>query len=119
MLELFAHEYPAIRNAVSSYTITDEETKITLRETLSQHNYLLDPHGAVAFAGLERYLQQHSMEKGIILETAHPVKFYDVVEPITGQTVKRPEIICSILDKKKQSVIMKPDYKVFKEFLLS
>ena len=118
MLELFKHEYPQIKNAVSSFSISDEETRIKLKETLNKYNYLLDPHGAVAFAGLEKYLQQHNDAKGIILETAHPVKFYDVVEPITGQTVERPEAIHSILGKKKESVRMSPDYKAFKQFLL-
>src|SRR5215210_860067 len=119
ILELFKHEYPEIKNAVSSYSITDKETKITLKETLNQYNYLLDPHGAVAFAGLEKYLQQHPSAQGIILETAHPVKFYDVVEKITGQPVKTPDSIYGILHKKKESVKLLPDYKVFKEFLLS
>ncbi|HKG68046.1 MAG TPA: threonine synthase, partial [Segetibacter sp.] len=100
ILELFKHEYPEIKNAVSSYSITDKETKITLKETLNQYNYLLDPHGAVAFAGLEKYLQQHPSAQGIILETAHPVKFYDVVEKITGQPVKTPDSIYGILHKK-------------------
>ncbi len=118
ILELFKHEYPEVKNAVTSYSITDEETKTTLKNTYEKFNYLLDPHGAVAFAGLERYLEQHPTEKGIILETAHPVKFYDVVEPITGQKVQVPESIRSILNKKKESVKMSPDYNEFKEFLL-
>ncbi|MCW3109534.1 MAG: threonine synthase, partial [Segetibacter sp.] len=119
ILELFKHEYPEVKNAVSSFSITDEETKTTLKNVLTKYKYLLDPHGAVAFAGLERYLEQHTSDKGIILETAHPVKFYDVVEPITGQKVETPESIHGILNKKKESVKMKPDYKEFKEFLLS
>lgn len=118
MLELFKHEYPQVKNAVSSFSISDEETKTTLEVALSKYNYLLDPHGAVAFAALERYLEQHAA-KGIILETAHPVKFYDVVEPITGQKVEPPEAIKAILGKKKDSVKMKPDYKEFTEFLFS
>lgn len=119
ILELFKHEYRQIKNAVTSYSITDEETTTTLKETYHQHNYLLDPHGAVAFAGLEKYLQKHPFEKGIILETAHPVKFYDVVEPIISQPVERPESIHGILQKKKESVKMLPDYEGFKEFLLA
>ncbi len=119
ILELFKHEYPQIKNAVTSYSITDEETKTTLKKTFNQHNYILDPHGAVAFAGLEKFLQQHPSEKGIILETAHPVKFYNVVEPIISQPVERPESIHGILHKKKESVKMVPEYKVFKEFLLA
>jgi threonine synthase len=119
ILELFKHEYPQVKNTVTSYSITDEETAKTLKETYTKHNYLLDPHGAVAFAALENYLQKHSSEKGIILETAHPVKFYDAVEFIIGQPVERPDSILSIINKKKQSIKMLPDYEEFKEFLLS
>jgi threonine synthase len=119
MLELFQHEYPKVKNVVTSYSITDEVTRITLKNVYDQFGYLLDPHGAVAFAGLERYLDQHAKNKGIILETAHPVKFYDVVEPITGQKVETPVSIQGILNKKKESVRMLPDYNPFKEFLLS
>ncbi len=119
ILELFKHEYPQVKNAVTSYSITDAETKTTLKEVFNQYHYLADPHGAVAFAALEKYLQKHSSEKGFILETAHPVKFFDVVEAITGQSVERPESIQAILYKKKESVKMLPDYEVFKEFLLS
>jgi threonine synthase len=119
ILELFKHEYPEVKNVVSSFSITDDETKSTLKNELSKYNYLLDPHGAVAFAGLEKYLEKHPNHKGVILETAHPVKFYDVVEPITGQKVETPEIIKSILHKKKESIKMSPDYEAFKEFLLS
>jgi threonine synthase len=119
ILELFQHEYPKVKNVVTSYSITDEVTRITLKNVYDQFGYLLDPHGAVAFAGLERYLDQHAKNKGIILETAHPVKFYDVVEPITGQKVETPVSIQGILNKKKESVRMLPDYNLFKEFLLS
>ena len=119
ILELFKHEYPEVKNVVSSYRITDEETKATLKEVFTKYNYLLDPHGAVAYAGLERYLANHPADKGMILETAHPVKFYDVVEPVTGQKVEIPQNIQSILNKKKESVQMDPDYDQFKKFLLS
>ena len=119
ILELFKHEYSQVKNAISSYSITDAQTKETLKNVFSQYNYLLDPHGAVAFAAIENYLQKYPFEKGIILETAHPVKFYDAVESIIGQPVERPESIQAILLKKKESVKMLPDYKVFKEFLLS
>jgi threonine synthase len=64
-------------------------------------------------------LQQYPEAKGIILETAHPIKFFDVVEPIIQQQVERPESIRSILHLKKVSIKMQADYKNFKAFLLS
>jgi threonine synthase len=119
ILELFKHEYPEVKNVVSSFSITDEETRTTLKDVYNKYDYLLDPHGAVAFAGLAKYLEKHAHDKGMILETAHPVKFYDVVEPITGQKVETPETIKGILNKKKESVKLTPDYNSFKQFLLS
>jgi threonine synthase len=119
ILELFKHEYPEVKNVVSSFSISDEETRTTLKNIYSKYDYLLDPHGAVAFAGLEKYLEKHANEKGMILETAHPVKFYDVVEPITGQKVITPDTIKGILNKKKESVKLSPEYDSFKQFLLS
>jgi threonine synthase len=119
ILELFKHQYPQVKNTVTSFSISDDQTKETLKDVYDQHHYLLDPHGAVAYAALERYLQEHNSDKGIILETAHPVKFYDVVEPVIGQTVETPEPVKEILNKKKVSEKMKPDFDAFKEFLLS
>jgi threonine synthase len=113
ILELFKHEYPQVKNVVSGFSITDDETKNTLKETYKTYNYLLDPHGAVAFAGLDKYLQLYASEKGIILETAHPVKFYDVVEAIIGEQVDRPEAIRAMLDLKKESVKMEVNYESF------
>lgn len=118
VLELFKHEYPEVKNTVTSYSITDKETETTLQDVYQNHHYLLDPHGAVAYSALAKYQQQAPGGKGIILETAHPVKFYDVVEPIIGQQVVRPASILNILNLKKDSVKLKADYEMFKEFLL-
>lgn len=119
ILELFRHEYPAVKNVISSFRVTDDETKETLREVFTNYHYLLDPHGAVAYAGLKRYLQQHVGARGILLETAHPVKFYDVVEPIIDQKVHIPDAIQNMIGLKKVSTKLSPDYNVFKNFLMS
>ncbi|HUS01405.1 MAG TPA: threonine synthase, partial [Chitinophagaceae bacterium] len=100
ILEIFDQEFNPLKSVISSYSISDEETKETLKEVYLKSNYLLDPHGAVGYLALKRYLQQHPDHKGIFLETAHPVKFYDVVEPITGQPVPMPAAINKLLKKK-------------------
>ena len=119
ILELFNHHYPAFKNMMSSYTILDEETKATVKEVYENHQYLLDPHGAVAYASLKKYLLVNPSYKGIILETAHPVKFYDVVEPIINEKVLVPNSIFSILNKEKKSIKMEAKYELLKEFLAS
>ena len=55
---------------------------------------------------MEKYLQQNPQEKGFIVETAHPVKFYDVVESLINEPVPVPNNIQSIRSLKKQSTVI-------------
>ncbi len=119
ILELYGNQYPQVKQHLSSYSVSDIETRTTLKQLYDQYHYLADPHGAVAFNALEKYLQNHPGQKGIILETAHPVKFYDVVEPVIGSPVPMPHMVSAIMSKKKESIFMQPVYSLFKEWLLS
>lgn len=118
MLELFNRKIGSLKNIISSYSISDEETKAVIKEVYHDRKYLLDPHGAVGYMALKKYLYQNPHLKGIFLETAHPVKFYDVVEPIIQKPVTMPDTINDMLKKKKQSIKMELGYDVFKEHLL-
>lgn len=118
ILELFHNQFTDLKNTLSSYSISDEQTKNTIREVYEKENYLLDPHGAVAYTALQDYLEKHPGQKGYILETAHPVKFYDVVEPVIQQKVLIPESVHDILDKEKNSILMNADFEKLNEYLL-
>ncbi|MFT3945507.1 MAG: threonine synthase [Agriterribacter sp.] len=118
VLELFHNNFIDLKKILSGYTITDEETKTTLKLVKEEAGYLLDPHGAVGYLALQRYLNEHAGEKGIFLETAHPVKFYDVVEPVINEAVPIPEAIQQILPRKKHSAVMDAEYSLLKEYLL-
>lgn len=119
ILEIFHHNYPELKNKLSSYSISDEETIATIKRVYQDHNYLLDPHGAVGYLSLERYLENNSGEKGFFLETAHPVKFPEAVEKITNKEIKIPLPVKDIMNKQKQSILMKAEYNNLKEYLLS
>jgi threonine synthase len=118
ILELFEKEFISLKNVLSSYSILDDETKAIIKEIFVVNNYLLDPHGAVGYLGLLKYLQKHPHLQGIFLETAHPVKFYDVVEPVIQSTVPMPAAIKELSGKKKLSIKMRVEYESFKEYLL-
>lgn len=118
ILELFHHTLDNLRSVLSAYSITDEETKAVMKEVLQTHHYLPDPHGAVGYLALQRYLQEHTDSAGIFLETAHPVKFYDVVEPVTGQPVPIPAAVRAIMDRKKNSTQIAPDFAALRDILV-
>ena len=117
ILELFNNEVGSIRKIMSGYSISDEETRETIERVYRKKSYLLDPHGAVGYIGLERYLSQHQ-GKGLFLETAHPVKFYDVIEPVIKEKVSMPESIAGLLKKEKKSTKIPAEDGALREVLL-
>ncbi|HLO82000.1 MAG TPA: threonine synthase [Chitinophagaceae bacterium] len=119
ILNIFNQSYPRLKEHLSSYSITDAETEETIAKVYDKHNYLLDPHGAVGYAALERYLAANPGSKGMILETAHPVKFPGSVEKILGRSLEYPPQVEKIRHKEKKSTLIKPVYQDVKDFLLS
>lgn len=119
ILEIFNHQFPELKSKLSSYSINDEETIATIKEVYDKHNYLLDPHGAVGYLALKRYLADHPGENGIFLETAHPVKFPGAVEKITGKTIEAPDSVQAIMRSEKKSILIEAEYEALKDFLLA
>ncbi|HSC53186.1 MAG TPA: threonine synthase [Phnomibacter sp.] len=119
ILEMYDLDLHWLRTALSSVSINDDITKETIAHSLHQYHYLTDPHGAVALFALEQYLEQHPGEKGIFLETAHPIKFPEVVEAITKQSIDVPENIAPLFTKEKRSIGMNASFDSFKEWMLN
>ncbi|MFC0775775.1 threonine synthase [Terrimonas alba] len=119
ILEIFQHQFPDLKSKLSSYSISDKDTLATIKKVYDQHHYLLDPHGAVGYLALEKYLDSHPSAKGIFLETAHPVKFPDAVESTTGKKIEIPSSLTTIMASEKKSVQMKNNYNELKSYLLS
>ncbi|MDN3654802.1 threonine synthase [Ferruginibacter paludis] len=119
ILEIFHHQFASLKKDFSSCSISDAETKATLQKVYKEEGYLLDPHGAVGYLALQEYLKENPDEKGIVLETAHPVKFYDVVEPVIGEAVPIPPTVQQQLLLQKNSTKMAADAGLLKTFLLA
>lgn len=117
ILEIFHHQFPDLKNKLSSYRISDAETIDTIRNIFQQTKYLADPHGAVGYLALQRYLHDHPEQKGYFLETAHPVKFPSAVEQATGKPVSMPPALQTLMDAKKKSLFIKPDYNHLRSIL--
>lgn len=119
ILELFQKNHAAIADCITGYTITDLETTKTIAAVYTNDQYILDPHGAVAFNALDQYLQLHPHKKGIILETAHPVKFPETVEQAIGAKLSIPESAKVLFGNTKQSILMDAHFNCLKSYLLS
>lgn len=119
ILEIFDNQFVSLEKVLSSCSISDEETRATLKAVYKQYHYLLDPHGAVGYLALQRYLAAHPGQNGIVLETAHPVKFYDVVEPVTGEKVELPPSVQEQINAVKKSTRLEASSDLLKNYLYS
>lgn len=115
--ELADHNVERLRESLEAVSISDEETIETMRRVYADHGYVLDPHGAVAYAALYRHLSERPELKGIILETAHPVKF-ETVHEVLGTYGSVPSSIAALENREKVSIEMDADYDELRSVLL-
>ena len=114
---LYKDDYEALKENLSSYAFTDDETRKAILKIYNSSGYIADPHGAVGYLGLKKYQQNYPDTYGIFLETAHPVKFLDVVEETIGKSLDIPPQIKKVMDKKKISIQIK-NYRELKDYLM-
>ncbi|GGG49661.1 threonine synthase [Bizionia arctica] len=116
--EIYNNDFHLLRNNLSGFSFTDEETKEALKEIYTQYNYVADPHGAVGYLGCKAYLKHNPNAHCVFLETAHPTKFLDVVEDTVNTSIPLPDQIKAVIDKEKQAISIS-NYDGLKSFLLS
>lgn len=114
--ELYNNDLEQFKKDFSSYSSTDIETEEIIKKVYSTTNYILEPHGAVGYLGLKKEMEKHPNSIGVLLETAHPIKFLDTVEPLLNLKLPIPKQIESVLDKEKKSIKIK-SYNDLKSFL--
>ena len=115
--ELYNYNLREFEKDFSSYSFSDEETKNAMKSIYENSNYIAEPHGAIGFLGLKKEMAKQSNSIGVFLETAHPIKFLDVVEPVLNIKLEIPEQIKSVLGKEKVSLKIS-NYVDLKNFLL-
>lgn len=113
-----------MQNELFSVSVTDEQTRQTIRETWENHNVILEPHGAVGWAGLQAYLEQegadlHRDQLFISLETAHPAKFPEEIQNLLGFDPDLPPCLQGLENKEEKFGRLNNDYRQFKAHLLA
>jgi threonine synthase len=104
-------------------SVSDDETRETIISCYSQTGTLLEPHGAVAWKGLEKFLESGpgfpTDEKlCCILETAHPVKFMDEIRKFADIGFVLPESINRAIRADEEYVSLENDYNAFRDFII-
>jgi threonine synthase len=110
----------AMRRDLFSSSISNDRTRATLQEVWSKYQILLEPHGAVAWAGFQDWQQTESLNglPATIIETANPAKFPEEIEKMMGWSPDIPPALKAINKLPEDFDHMGADYEAFKQYLI-
>jgi len=115
------HRYPDLdemRRRIFSVSVSDEQTRRTIKSVYDRYRVILEQHGAVGWAGLEAYFQKTGDSKlAICLETAHPAKFPDEIKSLLGIDPELPDSMKGLAAREGSAVNMARDFAAFKKYL--
>ena len=104
-----------IKEIFCAESLSEEETKFVIKKIYKDQGKLIDPHTAVAIGVVDKVLLEGNI---IVLATAHPSKFSNVVSNQTGIKPELPESLKNILNQKENFVRLPKDLKKIKRYIL-
>ena len=119
LTEMYGNSHEGITHDLEGYYLNDDQTKKVMKRCYEENEYVLDPHGAIAYDALLKSGLTNDKTCGIFLETAHPAKFKDIVDDALDIDLPLPEKLKEIVNNKKTAVKMKNSYEDFEDFLRS
>jgi threonine synthase len=119
IVPLYGASIEAIRADVCGYGFSDEETLEAISIWYERTGYILDPHTAVGVLALEKLRATRSTHyaPGIVLATAHPAKFSDVVRRAISIDPPIPAQLQEALDKPGHKIALSNSYEDLKSRL--
>ena len=109
------HELKKIQETFLSESLSEEETRLTIKEFYEKEKILIDPHTAIGIGVLKKISLN---EKNIVLATAHPFKFSDVVIKETNFKPELPENLKNILDTQEKYENLSNDQNTIQNYIL-
>ena len=118
MESIFGSEWERMRSRIAGFAYDDEMTRDTIRRVNAETGYSLEPHGAVGWMAAEAWRKDHPEAHTVVLETAHPSKFLDVMEEELGESaIEIPERLACLADREKVAIQLGTDESAFQDWL--
>lgn len=97
---------------------SEAEVAACIKRVRKESGYLLDPHTACGVVAAEKTLPRSASPR-VVLATAHPAKFPDAMEAITGERPGLPPRLASLLTDAERFEVLPNNLKAVKDFVLA
>lgn len=94
---------------------TEKQVAATIRDTLSETGYLLDPHTATAVHVAKKYEKTNSPM--VVLSTAHPAKFPDAVKSACAIDPALPVWLADLMNREERFDVLEAELDAVKTFI--
>jgi threonine synthase len=120
IMHLYGGDLSRLRQDLAGSRHSDDDTRGAIAQVEKEHGYLMDPHTAVGYSALQEQLSVAPEDTlGILLATAHPAKFSEVVEAVIGRKIPLPSALSSRLDLPLLCRPMEASFSALKRSLTS
>ena len=100
-------------------SVNDEEIIEQIEQQFRKSNLVICPHTATAFKAYESLeKKEKNNHHWVIVSTAHPAKFENIVEPIIQESIDVPTNLMTILEKESAFTVIDSDFTSLKQFLV-
>ena len=112
--KLEKEEINKIKKNFYSESVSDNETKSIINKIYKDEKIFIDPHTAVGIGAMKKMTLENNT---IVLSTAHPSKFSEVVKEQTNMKPELPEHIKNLLTKEEKYEILPKDLKNIQNYI--
>jgi threonine synthase len=120
--EIFSGDWKDMASRIEGRSVSDQRTTETMRRIHAEHGILVDPHTAVGCTAArdrrEAAGRGGDSPQTIVLSTAHPAKFSQIVTDATGVSPEIPERLARCLALPKKALRIGTGFPELSEFLL-
>ena len=119
-MALYGHDHSLIAKNIFGCYFNDQQTIAAIKSVYDKFGYIVDPHGAIGYLGIEKFFSEYGNDDfaGVFFETAHPVKFPDVIHKALNIYPPSPTHL-SFSDKPEKVLNMPNSFRILKEYLLN
>ncbi len=103
-------EAEVLSKTIGARTVSDQAIEQQIQKKFKEYGFAICPHTATAtFAYEQLSAAERSENDWILVATAHPAKFEQIVEPLIGTSLPLPDALAAILSRPNHKITIEPD----------